>query len=145
MELDTASMTFLPILKLRIDRGRDDGREMPRYKVQLLAFARENLKELDGSTGKLVAKQLRKLEVSPELGTPCENSAGFDLTGWLKIYLKSTGLRIIYQIVMMPSRANSEKPEDQGVVDVLAIGPRHDLTVYRNAAHELRRLGRHRS
>ncbi len=118
---------------------------MPRYRVQLLDFARENLKELDGSTRKLVAKQLRKLEISPELGTPCKNSVGIDLTGWLKIYLKSTGLRIIYQIVKEPSRENSEKPEDQGIVHVLAIGPRNDLAVYQNAAQELKRLGRHRS
>ncbi|HUW78324.1 MAG TPA: hypothetical protein VMV52_06195 [Candidatus Nanopelagicaceae bacterium] len=118
---------------------------MPRYRVQLLDFARQNLKELDGSTRKLVAKQLRKLEISPELGTPCENSAGIDLTGWLKVYLKSAGLRIIYQIVEKPSHKNSESPEIQGVVDVLAIGPRNDLAVYRNAAQELKRLGRHRS
>jgi mRNA interferase RelE/StbE len=118
---------------------------MPRYRVQLLDFARQDLKELDGSTRKLVVKQLRKLEISSELGTPCENSAGIGLTGWLKIYLKSAGLRIIYQIVKKPSRENSERPEDQGVVDVLAIGPRNDLAVYRNAAQELKRLGRHRS
>jgi len=117
---------------------------MPRYRVQLLGFARENLKELDGSTRKLVAKQLRKLEINPELGTPCENSAGIDLTGWLKIYLKSAGLRIIYQIVEKPTRENPEKSEEQGLVDVLAIGPRNGLAVYQNAAQELKRLGRHR-
>lgn len=42
-------------------------------------------------------------------------------------------------------RQGQLKPEDQGIVHVLAIGPRNDLAVYQNAAQEPKRLSRHRS
>jgi mRNA interferase RelE/StbE len=118
---------------------------LPPYRVQLLDYALDNFKRLDGSVRQPVAKQLRKLETSPELSTPCENAAGIDLTGWLKLYLKTAGLRIIYAIVREPTMSTPKTVEEQGIVDVLAIGPRDDLAAYRGAADELKRLGRHRS
>jgi mRNA interferase RelE/StbE len=118
---------------------------LPPYRVQLLDYALDNFKQLDGSVRQPVAKQLRKLETSPELGTPCENAAGIDLTGWLKLYLKTAGLRIIYAIIREATTATPATVDEQGLVDVLAIGPRDDLAAYRGAADELKRLGRHRS
>jgi mRNA interferase RelE/StbE len=119
--------------------------QLPPYRVQLLDYALDNFKRLDGSVRLPVAKQLRKLETSPELGTPCENAAGIDLTGWFKLYLKTAGLRIIYTVVKEPATPTPAKAAEQGMVDVLAIGPRDDLAAYRGAADELKRLGRQRS
>lgn len=115
------------------------------YRVQFLDNARQNFMDLDGSVRKPVAKQLRKLETSPQLGTPCENAAGIDLSGWLKLYLKAAGLRVIYAIVREPTVSEPKTTDEQGIVDVLAIGPRSDLSAYRLAEAELKRLGRHRS
>jgi mRNA interferase RelE/StbE len=118
---------------------------LPPYRVQLLDHAKASFKDLDGSVRQPVAKQLRKLETSPRLGTPCENAAGIDLSGWLKIYLKTAGLRVIYAIVREPTVRGPKTTDEQGLVDVLAIGPRSDLSAYRAAEDELKRLGRHRS
>ncbi|MHB1474758.1 MAG: type II toxin-antitoxin system RelE family toxin [Dermatophilaceae bacterium] len=118
---------------------------LPPYHVQLLDHAKANFTDLDGSVRQPVAKQLRKLETSPQLGTPCENAAGIDLSGWLKLYLKTAGLRVIYAIVRDPTVREPKTTDEQGLVDVLAIGPRSDLSAYRGAEDELKRLGRHRS
>ena len=118
---------------------------LPPYRVQLLDHAKHNFKDLDGSVRQPVAKQLRKLETRPQLGTRCENAAGIDLSGWLKLYLKTAGLRVIYAIVREPTVWQPKTTEEQGLVDVLAIGPRSDLSAYRGAEDELKRLGRHRS
>ena len=118
---------------------------LPPYRVQLLDHAKANFTDLDGSVRQPVAKQLRKLETSPQLGTPCENAAGIDLSGWLKLYLKTAGLRVIYAIVRDPTVREPKTTDEQGLVDVLAIGPRSDLSAYRGAEDELKRLGRHRS
>jgi hypothetical protein len=85
------------------------------------------------------------LETSRRLGTPCANAAGIDLGGWLKLYLKTAGLRVIYAIVREPTDWEPKSTDEQGLVDVLAIGPRSDLSAYIGAEDELRRLGRHRS
>jgi mRNA interferase RelE/StbE len=118
---------------------------LPPYRVQLLDHAKQNFKDLDGSVRQPVAKQLRKPESSPQLGTPCENAGGIDLSGWLKLYLKTAGLRVIYAIIREPTAREPQTTDEQGLVDVLAIGPRSDLSAYREAADELKRLGRHRS
>ena len=106
---------------------------LPPYRVQLLNHAKANFKDLDGSVRQPVAKQLRKLETSPQLGSPCENAAGIDLSGWRKLYLKTAGLRVIYAIVREPTAREPKSTDEQCLVEVLAIGPRSDLSAYRRA------------
>ena len=55
---------------------------LPPYRVQFLDHAKHNFKDLDGSVRQPVAKQLRKLETSPQLGTRCENAAGIAADRW---------------------------------------------------------------
>lgn len=97
-----------------------------RYKVVLTHEAANDFRGLDGSVKKQVAKQLKKLEESPHLGLPLGNRAGFDLTGYYKIYAVNKAIRIVYRIV-----------EDEVIVEVDGIGKRADLEVYADVAKRL--------
>ena len=54
---------------------------------------------LDGRLTKLVAKQVKKISLSPELGQKLGNKAGCDLNGYRKMYTDSKRIRIVYQII----------------------------------------------
>lgn len=92
------------------------------YRVVLTIDAADDFRRLDGSLKPLVAKQLRKLETSPLLGEHLGNKAGLDLTGYYKLYAAKKGVRIVYRIM-----------EQEVIVEVVAIGKREDLTVYRTS------------
>jgi mRNA interferase RelE/StbE len=98
-----------------------------RYNVVLTAAAAEDFRRLDGSLKEPVAKQLRKLETSPRLGEHLGNKAGLDLTGYYKLYVAKKAVRIVYRII-----------EQNILVEVVAIGKREDLAVYREALGRLR-------
>lgn len=97
-----------------------------RYKVVLTAEAAGDFRNLDGSIKKQVARQLKKLEESSHLGQPLGNRAGFDLTGYYKLYAANKAIRIVYRIV-----------EDEVVVEVVGIGKRADFEVYADVARRL--------
>ena len=97
-----------------------------RYKVFLTEDAAADFKGLDGSIKKLVAKQLKKLEDAPHLGQPLGNMAGFDLSGYYKMYAVRKSIRIVYHIV-----------EEEVIVEVVGIGRRADLEVYAEVARRL--------
>ena len=96
------------------------------YKVVLTAEAAEDLRALDKSVKEQVARQLRKLETSPQLGEHLGRKAGFDLTGYYKLYAAKKTIRIVYRIL-----------EAEIVVEVVAIGKREDMAVYREAVRRL--------
>jgi mRNA interferase RelE/StbE len=96
------------------------------YNVVLTAAAAEDFRRLDGSLKEPVAKQLRKLETAPRLGEHLGNRAGLDLTGYYKLYAAKKAIRIVYRII-----------EQAIVVEVVAIGKREDLAVYREALNRL--------
>lgn len=98
-----------------------------RYNVVLTAAAAEDFRRLDGSLKEPVAKQLRKLETAPRLGEHLGNRVGLDLTGYYKLYAAKKAIRIVYRII-----------EQTIVVEVVAIGKREDLAVYRDALNRLR-------
>jgi len=98
------------------------------YKVLLTQEAAEDFKLLDGSVKILVAKQLKKLEISPHLGHPLGNMHRFDLTGYYKLYAVKKFIRIVYRII-----------EDEVVVEVVGIGKREDLEVYADVVRRLLR------
>jgi mRNA interferase RelE/StbE len=97
-----------------------------RYKVVLTADAANDFRNLDGSVKKQVARQLTKLEESPHLGQPLGNRAGFDLTGYYKLYAANNAIRIVYRIV-----------EDEVIVEIVGIGRRADFEVYADVARRL--------
>ena len=99
-----------------------------RYSVVLTAAAAEDFRRLDGALKEPVAKQLRKLETAPRLGEHLGNRAGLDLTGYYKLYAAKKAIRIVYRII-----------EQEIVVEVVAIGKREGLAVYREALKRLRR------
>lgn len=92
------------------------------YRVVLTIDATDDFRRLDGSLKPLVAKQLKKLETSPLLGEHLGNKAGLDLTGYYKLYTAKKGVRIVYRIM-----------EQEVIVEVVAIGKREDLAVYRTS------------
>ncbi len=101
------------------------------YSVVLTAAAAEDFRRLDGSLKQPVAKQLRKLEDAPRLGERLGNRAGLDLTGYYKLYAAKKSVRIVYQII-----------EQKVVVEVVAIGKREDLAVYRETLKRLKTKSR---
>ena len=96
------------------------------YRVVLTADAAEDLRALDKSVKEQVARQLRKLETSPPLGEHLGRKAGFDLPGYYKLYAAKKASRIVYRIM-----------ELEVVVEVVAIGKREDMAVYREAVRRL--------
>jgi len=93
------------------------------YKVVLKTEAKEDLDELSHSQKFLIVKQFKKLETSPQLGILLGNKAGYDLTGYRKMYADKKKLRIVYRIV-----------DDVIEVEVIAIGKRNDMDVYVKAS-----------
>jgi mRNA interferase RelE/StbE len=98
------------------------------YKVVLTADAAQDFRNLDKSVKDQVARQLKKLETSPELGEHLGRKGGLDLTGYYKLYAARKAIRIIYRIV-----------ELEVLVEVVAIGKREDMAVYREAVRRLLR------
>ena len=80
------------------------------------------LSDLYGSIKKLVLKQLKKLKDAPQPGEELGNKAGFDLTGYRKLYVHNKRIRIIYCI-----------SQDRRLVYVIAIGRRAHMVVYQGA------------
>jgi len=92
------------------------------YKVVLKEEANSDLDELSHSQKILIFKQLKKLETSPQLGILLGNKAGYDLTGYRKMYADKKRLRIVYRII-----------DEVIEVEVIAIGKRDDMDVYEKA------------
>ncbi len=84
----------------------------------------KDLTKLSHSQRQLVFKQFKKLQTSPELGAPLGNKAGYNLAGLRKLYVDKKKIRIVYRIV-----------EDRIVVEVIVVGKREDMAVYK-IAHE---------
>ncbi len=95
------------------------------WTVKYLDEAWEDLDNLDGSPKRLVLKAIEKVKANPlpttegGLGKPLGNKGGNDLTGLLKIKLRSAGIRVVYKVV---------KQEDEMIV--IVIGARADDEVY---------------
>ena len=98
-----------------------------RYSVTLTADATEDFRRRDGFLKQPVAKQLKKLETAPLLGEHLGNKAGLDLTGYYKLYAAKKGIRIVYRII-----------EQEVIVEIVAIGKREELAVYRTSLKRIR-------
>ncbi len=98
------------------------------WAVDFLPEARKDLVSLDGSQKKLVLKAIKKVQTNPlpvfegGYGKPLGHKNGNDLSGFLKIKLKASGIRIVYKVI---------KSDDKMLIVV--IGVRADDEVYQTA------------
>ncbi len=102
---------------------------MSDYEVLYYPAADDDMAALDSSKRKLVIKALEKVKANPlpqtrgGYGKPLGNKAGLNLTGYLKIKLRGSGIRIVYRLV-----------ESKGKMAVVIVGAREDNEVYKIAA-----------
>ena len=95
------------------------------WEVEYLPEANQDLKNLDGSQRLLVLKAIKKVQQNPisiyegGYGKPRGNKNGSDLSGFLKVKLKSAGLRVVYKVV---------RQDDKMLI--IVIGARADEEVY---------------
>lgn len=95
------------------------------WDVKYLPEALDDLDELDGSQRKLVLKSIEKVRKNPlsqqegGYGKLLGKKGNTDLTGFLKIKLRASGLRLVYKVI---------KQEDRMLIVV--IGAREDEEVY---------------
>lgn len=100
------------------------------WKLQFLPEATKDFKSLAGNQQIVVAKAIKKVLENPlptaegGYGKPLCNKGGNNLTGLLKIKLKSAGIRVVYKLV----RTETE-------MLVVVIGARADEEVYDTAQH----------
>ena len=104
------------------------------WKLVYLPEAAKDLKNLAGSQRLLVVKALDKVLENPlpvsegGYGKPLGNKQENDLAGFLKIKLKSAGIRVVYKLI----RTESE-------MLVVVIGARADDEVYDTAQHRIKK------
>ena len=79
-----------------------------------------------GASKKLVKKQLDKLKTSPLLGEELGNKNGYDLSDYRKMYACKKQIRIVYSVV-----------ENVLFVNIIAIGKREDMEVYKTASERV--------
>lgn len=95
------------------------------WKLGFLPEAAKDLKDLAGNQKIVVTKALNKVLENPlpvsegGYGKPLGNKQGNNLSGFLKIKLKSAGIRVVYKLVKI-----------DGQMLVVVIGARADDEVY---------------
>ena len=98
------------------------------YSLRWKTEAEEEFGRLDKAIQQQAFAQFKKLANSPELGKPLGDKAGFDLTGYRKLYFFQKKYRILYEL----DKKNKE-------VIIYAIGKREDMKVYQELARRLRK------
>jgi len=92
--------------------------------ILLLDEAKEDIRDLDGSARKIVAKGIEKLRTQPEQrGAPLGSRQGGNLTGLRKLVVGNRDYRIVYDV-----------REDDTIVVIWVVGHRADDEAYRLAA-----------
>jgi mRNA interferase RelE/StbE len=96
------------------------------YSLDIKDGVQDDLREISNSQRILVYKQLNKILKSPELGKLLGNKSGYDLSGCRKMYADSKRIRIVYKII-----------EDKIIIEVVAVGKRNNMEVYKKASKRL--------
>jgi len=96
------------------------------YKVLFHPDAAEEVARLDNRVKLLVLKQIKKLSITPGLGSELGNRHGINLSGYRKLYADKKKIRIVYKIV-----------DEKVLVQIIAIGKREGMEVYQKAATRL--------
>lgn len=98
--------------------------------------AEKDILALDGSQRRQVFKAIDKVRQNPlpvsegGYGKPLGNKGGTDLSGLLKIKLKASGIRIVYQLV-----------RTETAMTLIIVGARADDEVYRAAEKRRKKHG----
>lgn len=98
------------------------------WKLVYIPEAEKDFKELSGNQRIVVAKALNKVLENPlpvnegGYGKPLGNNQGNNLSGFLKIKLKSLGIRVVYKLIKI-----------NGQMLIVVIGARADDEVYETA------------
>jgi len=92
------------------------------YKLKVKEEVEKDLSKLSSTQKMLVYKQLKKLQISPELGQLLGNKNGYNLSGCRKMYVDKKKVRIVYTIL-----------EEIITVEIIAVGKRDDMAVYEKA------------
>lgn len=101
---------------------------MSKVPYKFIPQARKDFLKLDGSQKKAVAKALEKMAEKPQpaseggYGKPLGNRSGSNLSGYMKLKLKGSGIRIVYDF----RRADN-------VSYIIVISMRKDEDVYKDA------------
>ncbi|MFA1014836.1 type II toxin-antitoxin system RelE family toxin [Dubosiella newyorkensis] len=104
------------------------------WNVKFLPEAQDDLFSLDKSQQKLVVKAIQKVKQNPlssregGYGKPLGNKRANKLSGFLKIKLRSAGIRVVYQ----PIKTESE-------MLIIIIGVREDNEVYEVAGKRIKK------
>lgn len=93
------------------------------YKVLFHPDAAKEIASLDNRVKLLVLKQIKKLTITPGLGSELGNKQGINLSGYRKIYADKKKIRIVYKIV-----------DSKILIQILAVGKREGMEVYKKAA-----------
>lgn len=100
------------------------------WKLAFLPEAQKDLKNLAGNQRILVVKAIEKVRQNPVsiyeggYGKPLGNKNGNDLTGLMKIKLRSAGIRVVYKLIQTETE-----------MLIVVIGARADDEVYETAQH----------
>ena len=86
--------------------------------------AAREISGLDNRQKILVLKQVKKLSLAPGTGKELGNKQGLDLSGYRKMYADRKKIRIVYKIF-----------ERKILVQIIAIGKRDNMKVYKKAAN----------
>ena len=97
-----------------------------KFKIIFHPDAALEISELDNRQKVLVLKQIKKLSLTPGSGKKLGNKQGLDLTGYRKMYADRKKIRIVYKIV-----------EKKILVQIIAIGKRDKIKVYKKAANRI--------
>ncbi len=99
-----------------------------------LPEAEQDMRDLDGSQRLLVRKAIAKVLQNPlpeaegGYGKPLGSKGGANLTGLMKIKLRSAGLRVVYKVVR----------QDDNML-IIVVGAREDAEVYDEAEQRARK------
>ena len=96
------------------------------YKIVFKDDAIKDLYKLSSNQQTLIAKQLKKISKSPELGKLLGNKNGYNLSGCRKMYADNKQIRIVYKIL-----------EKKISIEVIALGKRNEMEVYKKASKRL--------
>ena len=88
----------------------------------------ESIKEDWWKQKKSINKEIEKLKINPFAGGELGNKDNIDLTGFYKLYACNKSIRIVYRLI---------SPKKVEIVEILGIGKRDKLRIYRTVGDRL--------
>lgn len=107
-----------------------------KWDISYLPEALDDFRRLDGSQRTLVRKAIQKVSANPlpetegGHGKPLGNKNNTNLSGFLKIKLRKSGLRIVYKLLQTEEH-----------MLVIVIGAREDEDAYKFAYKRIQKYG----